>query len=84
MIYKPVPVTYPVQFYSPKYAVKNNNDTKDLRSTVYWNPNLLTDKNGETQIYFYAADTPTTYSLMIQGSDLKGSVGYKLEKISIK
>ncbi|HUS03846.1 MAG TPA: Plug domain-containing protein, partial [Chitinophagaceae bacterium] len=85
MIYKPAPVTYPVQFYSPKYAVKNNNDnTKDLRSTIYWNPNLVTDKNGEAHTYFYAADTPTTYSLMIQGSDLKESVGYKLGKISIK
>ncbi|HUS01225.1 MAG TPA: hypothetical protein VMY77_05840 [Chitinophagaceae bacterium] len=85
MIYKPFPVTYPVQFYSPKYAVKNNNDsTKDLRSTIYWNPNLLTGKNGEAHTYFYAADTPTTYSLTIQGSDLKGLVGYKLVKISIK
>ena len=85
MIYKPVPVVLPVQFYSPKYVVKNLDDkTKDLRSTVYWQPSLVTNKTGEANTYFYAADTPTTYTIIIQGSDINGSVGYKVEKFSIR
>lgn len=85
MIYKPVPVTLPVQFYSPKYTVKNTRDnSRDLRSTVYWHPSLVTNISGEAKTFFYAADKPTTYTLMIQGTDIKGSVGYKVEKMTIK
>lgn len=85
VIYKPIPVIFPRQFYSPKYTVKNiNNKIKDLRSTIYWNPEIITDKNGEANIYFYAADTPTTYTLNFEGSNLNGSVGYKFQKISVQ
>lgn len=84
MVYKPVPITLPAQFYSPKYVVKNSSGAKDLRSTLYWNPALITDKNGNATTYFYAADTPTTYTVMIQGSDISGSVGYKVEKILVR
>lgn len=85
MLYKPVPIILPMQFYSPKYHVKDDNDKiKDLRSTVYWQPSLVTNKSGEANTYFYAADIPTTYTITIQGSDISGSVGYKVEKIVIK
>jgi len=85
LLYKPVPITLPVQFYSPAYPVKNNSEpAQDLRSTIYWNPNLVTDANGETDTRFYAADTPATYTVTIQGSDINGSVGYKIQKITIR
>jgi len=84
-IYKPIPVSVPRQFYSPRYIVKNYDEkTTDQRSTIYWQPSVVTNAKGEAFISFYAADLPGTYSIIIQGSDMNGSVGWKIEKVAIK
>jgi hypothetical protein len=84
-VYKPVPVALPAQFYSPKYPVKNNHTgLTDMRSTIHWEPNIITDRKGEASVYFYAADPLTTYTITLQGTDLKGSVGYITQKLVIK
>ncbi len=59
----------PVEFYSPKYdSVLSKNSTKaDLRSTIYWKPNLQTDKSGNSSVSFYSADAETTYSVIVEG-----------------
>jgi hypothetical protein len=81
-LYKPLPISYPKQFYKPKYTV---NDTAkhipDLRSTIDWEPNIITDANGEAKISFYTADKPSTYTVIIEGSDMNGNLGYKQGKI---
>jgi hypothetical protein len=84
-LYKPLPISWPKQFYKPKYAV---NDTAkhlpDLRSTIDWEPNITTDINGEASVSFYTADKPSTYTIIMEGSDMNGSLGYKLEHIMAK
>ena len=40
-----------VEFYSPDYSVIT--PMPDYRRTLYWNPNVKTDKNGEAKIEFY-------------------------------
>jgi len=66
-----IPLGYqlPVEFYSPKYDTEESlNDPKpDLRTTIYWNPNVLTDDNGNAKLDFYTADDPSTYSVVIEG-----------------
>lgn len=59
----------PVEFYSPSYdSVLSKSNTKaDLRSTIYWKPNLQTDKSGNSSVSFYSADAETTYSVVIEG-----------------
>jgi outer membrane cobalamin receptor len=47
-------ITYPFKgyhvtkvFYSPKYTHQlTANELPDLRNTIYWNPNIITDKDG--------------------------------------
>jgi hypothetical protein len=59
----------PVEFYSPKYdtVLSKNNPKADLRSTIYWKPNLQTDKSGNSSVSFYSADAETTYSVIVEG-----------------
>lgn len=83
-VYKPMPITFPKQFYRPRYAVKNSNARfTDLRSTIHWQPNVVTDKNGEATLSFYAADKPATYTVIMEGTDLKGNLGYQTHQITI-
>ena len=59
----------PVEFYSPKYDTRESieNPTPDLRTTIYWNPNVITDDEGNVNLDFYTADDPATYSVIIEG-----------------
>lgn len=63
-------------FYSPKYDVSKDAPLGgDLRSTVYWNPKVLTDKNGNASFDYYNADGNTTYRVIIEGFDADGNIG---------
>ncbi|MBC8054933.1 MAG: carboxypeptidase regulatory-like domain-containing protein [Sphingobacteriaceae bacterium] len=75
-VYKPVPLSWPRRYYRPKYTPQNGGlAVKDLRSTIHWEPNLITSKAGKAQISFYATDVPGTYTVLIEGSDMRGNVG---------
>jgi len=84
-LYKPLPLSYPAQFYKPKYPV---NDTikhlPDLRSTIDWEPNVVTNKDGDAFISFYSADRPAEYTIIVEGTDGNGNLGYGSKKISVK
>ncbi|MDB5117233.1 MAG: hypothetical protein JWQ79_2725 [Mucilaginibacter sp.] len=84
-LYKPVPMSLPKKFYSPRYTAKNNDLSigTDLRSTIFWAPNIVTDQSGKAPFSFYSADKPGTYTITIEGIDLNGEPGYKREKIKI-
>lgn len=56
------------EFYSPDYSVENKlHAYPDFRTTVYWNPAIQTDANGNFEFSFYSADAITTYQLTIEG-----------------
>ncbi|MGZ3777472.1 MAG: carboxypeptidase-like regulatory domain-containing protein [Mucilaginibacter sp.] len=83
-LYKPLAISYPKQFYKPKYTVTDTTKkAPDLRSTIDWEPNVVTNANGEATVSFYAADMPTTYTIILEGSDMNGSLGYKRQKITV-
>jgi len=72
------------EFYSPKYESATDNELADLRTTIYWNPELVTDKNGNAEFEFYNADAKGSYRVIIEGIDEKGNLGrqvyhYKVE-----
>lgn len=76
----------PVAFYSPKYeTLARKADAKpDLRTTLYWNPSIETDASGTSRFEFYSADSPSVYSVVIEGVDLEGRIVHVVEKIRIK
>jgi TonB-dependent SusC/RagA subfamily outer membrane receptor len=72
-------------FYSPVYgtSVKQGKKTDD-RATIYWNPDIVTDKEGLASLDFYNADGKGTYRVIVEGIDDNGNVGrsvytYKVE-----
>lgn len=79
--YRPLPMQLPRQFYSPKYTV--NNKQPDLRSTIHWEPNVITDAAGNAKLTFLSADKPATYSLVVEGTDMQGHFGVSNSKINI-
>jgi hypothetical protein len=67
------------EFYSPAYGdPKINSQMQDLRSTIYWNPNLNTNINGQASFSFFNAGTPGKYRVIIEGIDTFGNIGRKV------
>jgi hypothetical protein len=83
-LYKPMPFTMPRNFYSPKYIAQSVPDKTDIRSTIFWKPDLITNKEGIASLSFYTADTPGKYSVIIEGTDLNGKLGYKRGQILVR
>ena len=82
-LYKPLPITWPKQFYKPKYSAKDTvKRSTDLRSTIDWEPSVTTNENGEATVSFYSADRPSKYTVIVEGCDTSGNLGYKT--VSIK
>jgi hypothetical protein len=76
--YRPLPLMYPQQFYSPKYNVAPSSVIEpDYRSTLYWEPNIITDQNGKAKVYFYTSDIKSKYTVKIAGVDGNGGIGDK-------
>ncbi len=86
-LYKPLPLTSPLKFYSPKYSADSSLNAlmgTDTRSTIHWEPNLITDINGKAKLSFYAADYPGTYTIVIEGSNMDGLIGNSRKTITVK
>ncbi|QKJ29562.1 TonB-dependent receptor plug domain-containing protein [Mucilaginibacter mali] len=62
------------QFYSPAYDTPNQTKMADLRSTIYWNPDVVTGSDGKANFSFYNADGTGTYKVTIEGMDTKGGL----------
>ncbi|MDR3366050.1 MAG: TonB-dependent receptor plug domain-containing protein [Prevotellaceae bacterium] len=73
----------PKEFYAPRYEtnLQKNNNTPDLRTTVYWNPNVMTSAEGKAEVDFYAADLPKSYAVVVEGVTSDGRLVYAVEKI---
>jgi hypothetical protein len=80
--YRPLPIMYPQEFYRPKYITANPSEMNpDLRATIHWEPNVITDAQGKANVSFYTADIPGSYTITIEGSNMNGVIGssrYKL------
>ena len=73
----------PAGFYAPKYDTPAQNTKPDFRTTIHWQPNLATDENGTASFSFYTADTPSTYTVVIEGVTDDGKIVYKRDKVVV-
>ena len=73
-------------FYLPRYIGPRANQPAriDLRSTVYWNPNVTTDKTGNATLEFYNADGQGTYRVTVEGIDKDGNLGRQVYRYVVK
>lgn len=67
------------EFYTPLYDGSDPNSflVPDLRSTVYWNPNILKSLNGKNLIDYYHSDDEGEFIVIIESISLDGKIGYK-------
>ncbi|MCU0390672.1 MAG: TonB-dependent receptor plug domain-containing protein [Thermoflexibacter sp.] len=69
----------PKEFYSPNYETikKEERNMTDLRTTLYWNPQVITDVNGVVNLSFFANDVPAKYRVIIEGRSWRNKLGRK-------
>lgn len=79
----PVPAR-PKEFYRPRYTGRDTPVKTDFRSTIHWEPDVVTDSTGTATITFYTSDRPGTYTIVAEGSNMDGLVGFGTGKISVK
>ena len=73
------------EFYSPKYDdPKTNTAVADLRSTIYWNPDVITDKDGNASFDFFNAGSKGTYRVVIEGIDSDGNIGRQVYRYKVE
>src|SRR5690554_2680570 len=82
----PLGLQEPSAFYAPQYetAKQRDNIEMDLRTTIYWSPDVNTSPKGEGRFEFYTADTKSTYSVVIEGVTENGQIFRKVSKIKVK
>ncbi len=72
-------------FYKPIYDVDSENKlNQDLRTTIHWEPNIITDKDGKAKFDFYTSDEDGKYLITIEGVDFNGRLGRKTMEIEVK
>jgi hypothetical protein len=84
-LYKPMPYNIPNEFYRPRYPLKDPNPAlADLRSTIHWEPNIITDREGKARVSFYTADQPGTYTIIIEGADMEGKIAHSTGQLTVQ
>lgn len=85
---KIMPLGYqkPEEFYVPKYEVDSirQQAKMDYRTTLYWNPKLMPDKNGNMKVEFYTADKPGSYLITLEGIDKSGIICHYTSTVSVE
>lgn len=72
------------QFYAPQYDHPEPvMEKKDLRTTIYWNPEMITDKDGNIVFNYYNADGAGNYRIVIEGIDADGNPGRQVYKYKV-
>ncbi len=69
------------EFYSPNYSNPGaNTDAPDIRTTLYWNPNVVLDINKQKELFkFYNSDNCKRMRVVIEGFNKAGRL-CRLEK----
>ena len=66
---------YPAQFYSPDYSKQElPKEATDYRRTLYWNPSVKLDENGEAEVRFYNNSRRSQLSAEAEGQSSDGTL----------
>jgi hypothetical protein len=65
----------PRQFYSPDYSKDADSFLADLRTTIYWNPDVIFNRqNTQVKLHFYNNDSAKRLRVIIEGMDEEGKL----------
>ena len=74
----------PAEFYAPRYDTQESREIgpPDLRTTIYWNPNVSVTADGKAAFDFFTADGPSEYTVLIEGITSDGLIIHSRNRIS--
>jgi len=83
---RPLGYQKPTEFYVPKYEIDSIRMSlkADLRTTIFWNPNLQSDNVGMASTQFFTADKANDYTVTLEGVGNKGEICRYVGKIKRK
>lgn len=83
--YMPIGYSKIRTFYSPQYDdPKTNQAIADQRSTIYWNPNIVTDKSGNASFEYFNAGGKGSYRVIIEGIDVDGNIARQVYRYKVQ
>lgn len=62
------------EFYSPSYDSPAASSARDLRTTIYWNPTMITDTAGKAKLSYFNSDETGTYRVLVEGINALGQL----------
>jgi len=74
------------EFYSPQFddSKINKKIINDLRTTIFWKPDIITDKNGKASFSYFNADGKGSYRMVIEGIDADGNLGRQVVRYKVE
>ena len=73
------------EFYSPQYDIPDRrHDFPDKRTTLYWEPMIVTDSSGKIAISFFTADQASHYRVVMEGITPDGYAGTGTATFEVK
>ncbi len=63
------------QFPVPDYSAPYDGPRNDFRETVYWNPDVQTDADGQARVSCYLSDAVPSFRATVEGLDAQGAPG---------
>lgn len=74
------------KFNFPNYSIDELKKSRlpDFRNTLYWNPDVRTDKNGEAAVEFYTSDEAGEYIVIVEGFTSDGKNGRSVTSFTVK
>lgn len=71
-------------FYVPRYqGPKTSLQAADNRSTIHWDPVVLTNEKGEATLEYFTADGKGTYRVVVEGIDSNGHIGRSIYRFQV-
>ncbi|GAO44888.1 TonB-dependent receptor plug domain-containing protein [Flavihumibacter petaseus] len=71
-------------FRGPDYSAVKMSPAPDFRTTLYWEPNLVTDDQGKATFSFFHSDEKGRFRITIEGITESGKTGRKVFYYEVK
>ncbi|SEM86976.1 TonB-dependent Receptor Plug Domain [bacterium A37T11] len=73
------------KFTAPDYSKPQEKEGMvDLRTTILWKPDVVTDAQGNASFEFYTASTPGKYRIVVEGIDANGHLARSVSYLLVK
>lgn len=82
VVHQLVGYSRPKEFYSPDYAIINDPLKADSRNTLYWQPDLSLNEEGEAEFSFFTSDEKGEYLIHCEGWSEEERIGVMFYRIN--